>query len=85
MSGVMSLSRKNVPVIGMAAPDDQPQVMVGPSLESPIGPVVCVGAACSLTPGQRGLALVAHISPDDADKLADQLKEAAAEVRRHIQ
>lgn len=78
---IASLDRKPALVVGMRAPDDEPHVIVGSNVASPYGPVVCIGAAMSLDNGP-GLALVAHLSFQDARELVERLTVAAAEVER---
>lgn len=83
MSAVVSLDRLPVPVIAMGSPDDQPAMIVGPSLDSPLGPKVCVGAACSVQTGKKGLSFIAHLEPEEATQLAAKILEAAATVAAH--
>lgn len=62
------------PVIGLRPPEATPSVIVGPSVDSPVGPTVAVGASID------GLALVAHMTPEIALQLAAKIMEAAATV-----
>lgn len=74
----MILAHMACPVIAMSNPTGQPSVVVGAALESQVGPAVAIGAA--ITNAAGGMALVAHMSPDDAIALASKLMLAASEV-----
>jgi hypothetical protein len=78
--GVVNLETLPAVVMGLHPGTDQPHVLVGPSLESPIGPAVCVGAGLTIHAEGFALALVAHLSPDAAFALADKIRSAAVRV-----
>lgn len=59
---------------------DEPCVLVGTSTTADLGPCVVVGAGMRLAGQSSGIALAAHLHPDDAIALAAKLMLAASTI-----
>lgn len=80
MPQTASLEFLPVVVIAMGSPTPEPAIAAAFIPESPVGPCVGVGVACSM-PGAPGLAFVAHLHPDECDSLIDRLTLARDAAR----
>lgn len=67
-------------VVGMAPASTQPHILVGASLQSPVGPAVAIGAALTIPAQGMSLALAGHLDPETARNLAKRILTAADEV-----